>query len=696
MVKFNKFGSLVCKYSKIIIIISLLLLIPSIIGIRATRINYDILSYLPSNIETVNGQKILSKDFDMGSFSVLIIDDKMQAKDIIKLENQIREIECVNKVIGAADVLGTNIPMEMLPEEVKQIVNKDGTTPILVTFKTGIAEDDTLAAIEKIKNLAKTQCKVSGISATEDDIKNLLNSEMTIYVVVAVILCIIVLQISLDSYIVPLFLLGGIGIAILYNMGSNVIFKEISYVTKAIATVLQLGVTMDFSIFLYHSYQKEKQTSKDIKEAMAKAIDNTLNSVVGSSLTTIAGFLALCTMQLTIGKDIGLVMAKGVLIGLVCVVTVLPASLLVFDKIISKCKHKEILPEFKHIRDFAIKHYKGIIVAFVIIAIPAIYGNNHVNVYYNLNKTLPDTLESVVANKELSDKYKMVSTQIILINKDIKDYKVNEMLEKIDKLDGVEWSLSKSKILNGAVSDDILPENIKSVFESGKYQMILVNSKYETATDEQNDLVNKINSIIKQYDKDAILAGEAPLMKDLVEIADIDFNSVTISSIVVILILMIFVFKSPSIPVLLIATIEFAIFVNMSFACYLKQTIPFVSSIVIGTIQLGATVDYAILMTNKYLDARIEGKNKKDSATYALDNSMKSIIVSASCFFAATCGVSIISNIDMVGSICTLISRGALISMFVVILVLPAFLMTFDKIICKTTKRTKNIVFDKN
>jgi len=696
MVKFNKFGSWVCKYRKIIIIISLLLIIPSVIGIKATRINYDILSYLPNNIETVNGQNILSDEFNMGAFSILIVDNKMPTKDIIKLEDKIKEIECVDKVIGAVDVLGTNIPMDMLPNDIQEVINKEETTPILVTFKTGIAEDDTLNAIEEIKDIAGEQCKVSGISATEDDIKNLLNSEMTIYVIIAVILCIIVLQISLDSFIVPMFLLGGIGIAILYNMGSNVMFGEISYITKAIATVLQLGVTMDFSIFLYHSYQQEKQTSKDIYEAMEKAINNTLNSVLGSSLTTIAGFLALCTMQLTIGADIGLVMAKGVLIGLICVVTILPAALLVFDKLISKGQHKEILPEFKHLKNLAVKHYKAIIVVFVILAIPAIYGNNHVDVYYNLNKTLPETLDSVEANKELSDKYKMVSTQIVLLDKDMKDYKVNEMLEKIDNLDGVEWSISKSKLLNGTISDDILPEDIKSVFESNKYQMILINSSYETATDEQNNLVNKINDIIKQYDENAILAGEAPLMKDLVEIADIDFNSVTISSIVVILILMIFVFKSPSIPILLIITIEFAIFVNMAFSCYLKQTIPFVSSIVIGTIQLGATVDYAILMTNKYLDARVQGKDKKDSALHALDNSIKSIIVSASCFFAATCGVALISNIDMVGSICTLISRGALISMFVVILVLPALLIMFDKVICRTTKRTKNVVFNKD
>lgn len=689
MIKFNKFGDWVCKYHKLIIVVSLLLLIPSIIGINATKINYDILSYLPDDIETVDGKNILSDEFNMGSFSVLMVDEKMPVKDLIKMENKISEIECVDKVAGAADVLGTTIPIDMLPQNIKDSVNKDGYTPVLVTFSTGIAEEDTLNAIEEIRDVVGNQAKVSGISATEDDIKNILNSEMAIYVVVAVVLCIVVLQICMDSYTIPIFFLLGIGIAILYNMGSNIIFGKISYITKAIATVLQLGVTMDFSIFLYHSYNREKENGKDIYEAMSKGINNTLNSVFESSLTTIVGFLALCTMQLTLGKDIGLVMAKGVFIGLACVVTILPSVILLFDKLISKTYHKEILPEFKGLKNFAVNHYKAIIITFLILLLPAIYGNSHVNVYYNLNKTLPSSLLSVEANKELSDKFGMVSTQIALVDSNMKDSKVNEMLEKIDDLDGVEWSISKSKLINGAISEDMIPNDIKSVFESDDYQMILINSSYETATDEENNLVNEINNIIKEYDENGLLAGEAPLMKDLVEIADIDFNSVTISSIVVIFILMIIVFKSISISAILIAVIEFAIFINMSVSCYLNQTIPFVSSIVIGTIQLGATVDYAILMTNQYLKGRRLGMNKKEAAGYAIDNSMKSIIVSATCFFATTCGVALISNIDMVGSICNLISRGALISMFVVILLLPAFLMVFDKLIVSRRKDIK-------
>ena len=666
----NKFGKFVCKYRVAIIIVALLLLIPSAIGMVATRINYDILTYLPDDVATIQGQNILSEQFNMGSFAVLIVDDDMRAKDILSMEDKIKEIECVDKVVGVYDVLGTQVPLDSLPDDVKGKISAEGKTPILVTFKTGIAADDTLKAIDDIRDIAKEKCAVAGLSATEDDMKDILNSEMAIYVVVAAVLCMIVLSIALDSYIVPLFLLGSIGIAILYNMGTNIMFGEISYITKAIASVLQLGVTMDFSIFLYHSYIKEKQTSKDIYEAMEKAITSTISSVVGSSITTIAGFLALCTMQLAIGRDIGLVMAKGVLIGLICVVTVLPATILVFDKLIEKTSHKVILPEFTHLIDFVVKHYKAAIIVFLI--------------------SLPESLASVPANKALADDFNMVSTQVALVNKEMPDSKVKAMLDEIDSLDGVEWSIAKAKITNGLVPDEMIDDEIRSIFESDKYQMIVINSNYETATNEENELVNKINDVIKKYDEDGILAGEAPLMKDLVEIADQDFNSVNISSIAVIFILMIFVFKSGSIPFILIAVIEFAIFVNMSCTCYANVTIPFVASIVIGTIQLGATVDYAILMTNKYLDARCDGKNKQESAKYALENSAKSIIVSASCFFAATCGVSIISKIDMIGSICTLISRGALISMVVVITMLPAFLMVFDKIICKTTKRTRH------
>ena len=684
----QKFGEFVCKHKRIILIIMLILLIPSIIGMKATKINYDILVYLPDDIETIQGENILSEDFNMGAFSIILLED-METKDILKLEDEIKQVDNVAKVISGADVLGTSIPVEMLPDEVKDELYKDNTTVMLVTFKEAISSDATMNTVQHLRDITDKHCKISGMTATLLDTRDLSNSEVAIYVVIAVVLCLIVLEIALDSYVAPILLLANIGIAILYNMGTNIFLGEISYITKAISAVLQLGVTMDFAIFLYHSYQAELKNTTDRNQAMSIAISKTFTSVLGSSLTTIAGFLALCSMNLTLGKDIGIVMAKGVLFGVISVVTILPSLILMFDKAIQKTKHKEILPQFKHLQDFVVKHYKIITIIFVILAIPAIYGNANVKVYYNLNKSLPDTLLSTQANNDLSNIYNMKSTQIVLVDKNLKDSTVNNMLEEIDKLDGVEWSISKSKITNGLIPNSVLPDDIKDVFESDKYQLVLINSSVENATDEANELINTINGIVKKYDESAILAGEGPLMKDLVEIADIDFNSVNITSILVIFVIMIFVFKSPTIPVLLIAVIEFAIFVNMSVAFYTNQTLPFVASIIIGTIQLGATVDYAILMTNKFLDARIAGKTKKEAVYYALDNSVKSIIVSASCFFAATCGVSIISDIDLVGAICTLISRGAIISMISVILVLPSLLIIFDKLICKTTKRTR-------
>ena len=679
-------GRFVVKHKLFIVVASLLLCIPSIFGYLNTKINYDILVYLPKDIETMKGQDILAEDFDMGSFAMCIVEN-MDSKDVLDLEDKYKEIDGVVKVISANDLIGTTIPQEMLPSEVTKQYKKGNSELMLVTFK-----DSTIAidAIEEMRTLTSEEVvKIGGMSASTLDTSIVAESEIITYVLVAVALVLLVLMISLDSYVVPFLLLGNIGLAILYNMGTNVFIGEISYITKAIAAVLQLGVTTDFSIFLYHKYEQAKEKVKTNNEAMTLAIGDTLVSIAGSSLTTIAGFLALCTMKLEIGKDIGLVMAKGVLIGLISVVTILPAMILVFDKVIQKTKHKEILPQFKHLQDFVVKHYKIITIIFVILAIPAIYGNANVKVYYNLNKSLPDTLLSTQANNDLSNIYNMKSTQIVLVDKNLKDSTVNNMLEEIDKLDGVEWSISKSKITNGLIPNSVLPDDIKDVFESDKYQLVLINSSVENATDEANELINTINGIVKKYDESAILAGEGPLMKDLVEIADIDFNSVNITSILVIFVIMIFVFKSPTIPVLLIAVIEFAIFVNMSVAFYTNQTLPFVASIIIGTIQLGATVDYAILMTNKFLDARIAGKTKKEAVYYALDNSVKSIIVSASCFFAATCGVSIISDIDLVGAICTLISRGAIISMISVILVLPSLLIIFDKLICKTTKRTR-------
>jgi len=686
VIKVQKFGEFIVNHRRLIIIICLLLLIPSIIGIKATKINYDILSYLPDTVDTVKGQNILTDEFGVGSYSIVIIDNKMKDKDILKMEDKIKEIDAVDKVISKSDILGTSIPEEMLPDDVKEAINKDGTTPILVTFKTGMAAGETLDAIDDLRDIVGDSCKVSGISATSDDIRILLDQEMSVYVVVASIFCIIVLMIALDSYGVPLIILGGIGIAILYNMGTNIVLGQISYITKAIATVLQLGVTMDFSIFLYHSYQRQKEILGDKNKAMATAIKETLVSIVGSSTTTIAGFLALCTMSLTLGTDIGLVMAKGVLIGVITTVTLLPSLLLAFDKVIEKTKHKELLPEFKKFTNFIVNHYKAMIVVFLLLLAPAIYGNNNVKVYYNLNKSLPDTLQSVSANKELQEKFNMVSTQMVLVNKDMKADTAKQMINEIKDLDGVDGVIGLQELLGDNISKEMIPDDILSIFENDKYQLLIINSTYENATDESNALIQKVNEIVSKYDKNAIMAGEGPLMNDLVKIADHDFNSVNVTSAVVIFVIMIFVFKSISLPVILIAVIEFAIFANMSFTSYFGTVIPFIASIVIGTIQLGATVDYAILMTNKYVKNRKDGLVPKEAMRLSLQDSIKSVIVSAFCFFAATCGVSLFSNIEMIGSICTLISRGAIISMVVVLTILPACLILCDKVICRTTK----------
>lgn len=687
----EKFGQFICKHKVAILIISLLLLIPSIIGYKATRVNYDILVYLPDNIETIKGENILADDFDMGAFSVVILEN-MQSKDIIELEKQFREVGNVEKVVGLTDIIGTDVPLEMLPDEIKDKLYKDNTTPVLVTFKDGISEDTTMETVEKLREISNENCKISGMTATVLDTRNLSDSEVIIYVMIAVALCLIILQLALDSYLAPVLMLLNIGMAVLYNMGTNAFLGQTSYITKAISAVLQLGVTMDFAIFLYHSYKAEKEKVSNNDEAMATAIAKTLVSVLGSSLTTIAGFLALCSMNLTLGKDIGLVMAKGVLIGVITAVTTLPAMLLVFDKWVEKTKHKEILPRFEKVKNFNLKHYKAILVAFIVILPFAVYGYTHTENYYNLSKSLPDTLNSIQANNELKDKFDMVSTELLLVDKKMPDYKLNEMLDKIESLDGIEWTLSYSKISKEVnIPKEMLPEDIRSIFESDKYQMVIINSKYEIATNELNSQIEEVNKIIKEYDDTAILAGEGPLMKDLVEISDHDFNSVNTVSIAIILVIMVFVLKSVSLPIILIAAIEFAIFINMGIPAYTGTVIPFIASIVIGTIQLGATIDCAILITTKYKTARIEGKDKHQAIDEALGTSIQSIIVSALCFFGATFGVGMYSKIEMIGSLCSLMARGAIISMVTVLTVLPAFLIVFDKIICKTTANMRRL-----
>lgn len=680
----NNFGKVICKYKKLILIFALLLLIPSIIGIKATRINYDILVYLPEDVETIRGENILSNEFDMGAFSVILLEN-MQTKELIKLENEIRKLDNVAKVVSIADIIGPSFPQEMLPDSIKENIYKDGETMMLVTFKDQISSDTTMETVTKLREITDERCKISGMTSTVLDTRDLSNSEIAIYVVIAVVLCLLVLEIALDSYIAPILLLLNIGIAILYNMGTNIFLGEISYITKAISAVLQLGVTMDFAIFLYHSYMQEKAHTSDINKAMANAITKTLLSVVGSSLTTIAGFLALCSMNLTLGKDIGLVMAKGVLCGVVCVVTVLPAMILAFNGVIEKTKHKEILPKFTFIKALVIKHYGIIIILFVTILPFAFYGYTNTDVYYNLDKSLPDTLDSVIANNELKEKFDMVSMELLLIDKNIPNYEINNMLDEIEHLDGIKWTIGYSKLSKLGIPKEILSDEVLGIFENEDYQMIIINSQYEMATDELNAQVEKANEIIKRYDENAILAGEGPLMKDLVEISNHDFNSVNSVSIVIIFIIMIIVLKSISLPVILIAVIEFAIFINMGIPFYTNTTLPFIASIVIGTIQLGATIDYAILITTKYINNRKAGLDKKTSVSDALGASIGSVIISGLCFFGATFGVGAYSKIEMIGSLCTLMSRGAIVSVVCVLTVLPSLLLAFDKIICKTT-----------
>lgn len=679
----EKLGMAICKYRRIILIIAILLLIPSAIGMFATKVNYDILVYLPKDIETIEGENILSEEFGMGGFSMIVLEN-MKSKDILKLENEIRKLDNVNKVVSIADALGTTIPESILPKEIKDKAYREDSTVMMVTFKDQISSDTSMKTVEKLREITDERCKISGMTAVVLDTRDLSDSEIAIYVVISVILCIIILQIALDSYAAPFFLLLNIGFAVLYNMGTNIFLGEVSYITKAISAVLQLGVTTDFAIFLYHSYMQEKQNEPDLNKAMATAITKTFKSVLGSSLTTIAGFLALCSMNLSLGKDIGIVMAKGVFFGVICVVTVLPAMILQFNKLIERTKHKDILPKFTHIKNFVMKFHIAIIIVFVLLIPFAYYGYTHTDVYYNLDKSLPDTLPSIEANNVLQDRFEMVSVELALVDKSLPDYKVSEMMEKIDNIEGIEWCLGYSKIAKNLPAE-VLPDDIKSVFQNDKYQLIILNSKYEMATDELNSQVDEVNKILKEYDENAILAGEGPLMKDLVEISNHDFNSVNTVSIGIIFIIMIFVLKSISLPVILICVIEFAIFINMGIPYYTGTILPFIASIVIGTIQLGATIDYAILITNKYITERENGKDKKEAIDEALGTSIGSIIVSGLCFFCATFGVGAYSKIEMIGSLCTLMARGAIISMACVILILPSLLLVFDKLICKTT-----------
>ena len=680
----KRIGELVSKYKVAILIVAIILIIPALINYKNTKINYDILVYLPSNIETVKGEKILTEDFGLGAYSISVIDN-MAPKDIVKLEKRIKEIPGVSKVGSIYDLIGTTIPKEMLPEEVQDKLYDKDSTILFVTFDGATSEEKTLKAVDELQKVAKG-VNVGGMSAIVLDTKNLSDKEMLTYIVLAVILCLIVLTISLDNYIVPILLLLNIGIAIIYNMGTNIFFGEISYITKAISAVLQLGVTTDFSIFLYHKYSELKKKYKDSNKAMSDAIAETSKSVTGSSLTTIAGFLALCSMSLTLGKDIGLVMAKGVVFGVFCVLTVFPAILLTFDKRLSKYDHKPIMPSFDKLNYFIVKHYKKIFILFLIILIPAYIANKKTEVYYNLEEGLPKTLGSIKSQRELEERFGIVSPEIILIDSKLTNNDTDKLIKEIKQIEGIDFVLSYNDLEKAGINMDLLDEDISSNFKNDKYKLLLANSIYFNATDELNDQIDRVIKTVKKYDKNAIVAGNGALTKDLVKTSAVDFNNVSVTSIAVVFLLMFFVLGSISLPVILILTIELAIFINMGIPYIFHQKIPFVASIVLGTIQLGATIDYAILMTTKYLDKRKTKMDKMNSIMYAVNNSSQSIFTSALCFFSATFGVGIISKLETIGTLCMMMARGSIISMIVVLLVLPSLLIIFDNIIVKTTK----------
>lgn len=681
-----KVGKKIVKFRVPILILSIILLIPAVWGYVNTRINYDVLTYLPEDIETMQGQEIMTNDFGIGAFSMLMVDG-MEDKDIVKLKEKVEKVDGVANVLWYDSLADISVPQSMLPSKLYDEYNTENGTMMAVFFKGGTSSDETMKAVTEIRKITGKECFLSGMSAIVEDTKELAEKETPLYVLIAVALSALVLAITMESIFVPVLFLLSIGIAIVYNLGTNVFFGEISYITKALAAVLQLGVTMDYSIFLMHSYQEQQvRYNGDKERAMAHAISQTFSSVIGSSVTTVAGFIALCFMSFTLGKDIGIVMAKGVIFGVLVCVTVLPSMILCFDKLIEKTKHKPLLPDIGRISDKVTKRYVIYVVAFVILLFPAIYGNNHTGVYYNLDESLPKDLPSVIANTKLKEDYNMNTTHMILVDSSVAGSDVKKMSQEIEKVDGVKWVLGLDNLVGSGVPADMLPESVTSMLKNDKYQLLMVNSTYKVATDKVNKQIEEIDKILDKYDEGAMLVGEAPLTKDLINITDTDFKRVSAVSIGIVFVIILLLFKSITIPVILVGVIEFAIFVNMGIPFYTGTKLPFVASIVIGTIQLGATVDYAILMTTRYQRERSRGAGKFDAITTAHKFSAQSIIVSALSFFAATIGVGLYSNIDMISSLCILMARGALISMVVVVLILPSLFMVFDKIIIKTSK----------
>ena len=680
------FGKKVVKYRVLILIGSVLLLIPATLGYLHTRVNYDVLTYLPDDIETMQGQDILVNDFNTGAFSMFIVDG-MEDKDVSALKAKIEQVDHVEKVLWYDSIADIRVPRSMLPDKFYEIFNSDSGTMMAIFFDEGTSADGTMDAIAEIRSLAGKQCFLSGMSAVVTDTKNLAEKETPVYVLIAVILAVLVLAITMNSFFVPLLFMLSIGMAIVYNLGSNYFFGEISYITKALAAVLQLGVTLDYSIFLMHSYEEQQiRYEGDKHRAMAHAISQTFSSILGSSITTIAGFIALCFMTFTLGLDIGIVMVKGVILGVFACVTILPSMILCCDKLIEKTKHKPFLPDIGRLSDKVTKRYKIYVILFLILLFPAIYGNNHTQVYYNLDETLPKDLPSIIANEKLKEDYDMNTTHMILVDSSVPSSATRKMLKEMDQVDGVKWALGLDSMIGSNIPEDMIPDSVTEALKNEDYQLVLVNSEYKVATDKLNAQIKELNQILHTYDKGGMLIGEGPLTADLIDITDKDFKTVSAVSIGIIFLIILILFKSISLPVILVSVIEFAIFINMGIPYYMGTKLPFVASIVIGTIQLGSTVDYAILMTTRYKRERNHGAEKYDAITTAHRVSAQSIMVSALSFFAATIGVGVYSNIDMISSLCILMARGALISMVVVIFVLPSVFMVFDKVIVKTSR----------
>lgn len=679
------FGKKVVKLRIPILIISLLLLVPSVLGIISTRINYDILSYLPEDIETMKGQDILMEEFDTGAFSICVVEG-MANKDVSALRKQIEAVPHVKTVIWYDSLADLSMPMEILPNDMKEKFVKGTDTMMAVMYDSSMSSDETMEAVKQIRGLADKQCFVSGMSAVVTDIRDICNQEMIAYVAIAGALSCIILSLAMDSFLAPVFFLLSIGMAILYNLGSNVFSGEICYITQALAAVLQLGVTMDYSIFLWHSYEENQERFPgDKKRAMSHAISNTLGSVLSSSTTTVAGFVALCFMTFTLGMDLGVVMAKGVLIGVICCVTVLPSLILVLDQPISKTKHKPLVPDLGKIAPFVVRHYKIFVTIFLVVLGPALYGYTHTGVYYDLAGTLPKDLPSIQANEKLDQIFQMNTTHILLLDSSLSQKEAGMLKKEMEAVDGVSSVLGMESLVGPAVPLEVIPEEAKEKLMTDHYQMMMISSEYKIASDEVNNQITELNAILKKHDPQGMLIGEAPCTKDLINITDKDFKVVSVVSIAAVFLIILLTFQSISVPIILVSVIEFAIFINMGLPAYTGTVLPFIASVVIGTIQLGATVDYAILMTTRYRKERNRGADKTEAVTIALSTSVYSIVGSALSFFAATVGVAFYSRIDMIGALCTLMSRGAIISMFVAIFILPAMFVVFDRVICATS-----------